>query len=53
MEILPLFIIRLLAKKYCEQVEYQYLPNVSRDFAIARPDVLIKINKGNNAIHKS
>lgn len=52
-EILPLFIIRLLAKKYCEQVEYQYLPNISRDFAIARPDVLIKINKGNNAIHKS
>jgi hypothetical protein len=42
-EILPLFIVRILAKRYCERVSYSYEGRVLRMCATARPDVLIKI----------
>jgi hypothetical protein len=42
-EILPLFIVRILAKRYCERVSYSYEGRVERICATARPDVLIKI----------
>jgi|GEM_PF-1502282 len=42
-EILPLFIIRILAKRYCERVPYAYEGRIHRMVATARPDVLIKI----------
>jgi len=45
-EILPLFIVRILAKKYCEKLSYEYphvgRVKVSREFAMARPDILVK-----------
>ena len=43
-EILPLFIIRWLAKRTCETVIYSYEGGEhSRSMVIARPDVLIKL----------
>lgn len=44
-EILPLFLVRILAKKYCERVDYRFEGTVKRSFAVARPDVLIKVDK--------
>lgn len=46
-EILPLFIVRLLAKRYCERVKYHYEGEVPRTFVICRPDVLVKIEQQN------
>ena len=43
-ELLPLFVVRYLAKKYCERYDYYYEGRVQRLVAIARPDVLIKID---------
>lgn len=43
MEILPLFLIRILAKKYCERVSYSYEGRVERICATARPDILVKV----------
>lgn len=43
-EILPLFIVRYLAKKYCERFPYYYEGRVERIFAQVRPDVFIKID---------
>ncbi len=40
-EILPLFIVRWLAKKYCERVPVMREIN-PRTFAVARPDILIR-----------
>ena len=42
-EILPLFIIRWIAKRYCERVPYSYEGRVQFKMATARPDVLIKL----------
>lgn len=42
-EILPLFIVRILAKKYCERVSYSYEGRVHRVVVTVRPDVLIKV----------
>jgi hypothetical protein len=42
-EILPLFVIRFLAKRLCERVTYSYEGKIERVCATARPDVLIKI----------
>jgi hypothetical protein len=42
-EILPLFIVRILAKRYCERVPYFYESRVERILATARPDVFFKI----------
>lgn len=47
-ELLPLFVVKYLAKKYCERTLYYYEANVPRVVAIARPDVLIKINPERN-----
>lgn len=38
-EILPLFVVRYLAKKLCERVYYN-----DTEFCIARPDVLVKLH---------
>lgn len=43
-ELLPLFMVRYLAKKYCERMPYYYEGKVPRVVAIARADVLIKID---------
>ena len=43
MEILPLFVVRWIAKRYCEHVTYSYEGQVERVVATARPDVLIKL----------
>jgi hypothetical protein len=43
MEILPLFLIRILAKKYCERVPYSYEGKIQRMCATARPDILVKV----------
>lgn len=43
-ELLPLFVVRYLAKKYCERTLYYYEGKVPRVVAIARPNVLIKID---------
>ena len=43
MEILPLFIVKWIALKICERVDYRYEGKVSREFVTARPDVLIKV----------
>lgn len=43
-EILPLFIVRILAKRYCERVPYAYEGRVQRTCATARLDVLIKVS---------
>lgn len=42
-EVLPLFIVRWLAKRYCERVPYSYESREERVVATARPDVLIKL----------
>lgn len=42
-EILPLMVIRWLAKRHCERVPYYYEGRVQFKVAIARPDVLIKL----------
>ena len=47
-EILPLFIIRWLALKYCEAVPMQR-ENNSRMVVTARPDVYIKIETNKQA----
>ena len=39
-EILPLFIVRWLARRYCERVSIHREPSL-RAAAIARPDVLV------------
>ena len=44
-EILPLFLVRILAKRLCERVPYSYEGRVERTFATARPDVYIKVTK--------
>ena len=44
-EILPLFVVRWIAKRYCERVPYSYEGRVERVVVTARPDVLIKLNK--------
>ena len=41
-EILPLFIVRYIAKRHCEVVQY-HAGSTYRSFAVARPDVLIKL----------
>ena len=43
-ELLPLIVVRYLAKKYCERMPYYYEGKVLRVVAVARPDVLIKID---------
>ncbi len=43
-EILPVFVVRWLAKKYCERVPYAYEGRVERKMAVARPDVLFKVD---------
>ena len=48
MEILPLFLIRILAKKFCERVPYSYEGRVQRICATARPDILIKVDQFTN-----
>lgn len=40
-EILPVFVVRWLAKKHCERVTYG-VGITGRTFFIARPDILIK-----------
>lgn len=47
-ELLPLFVVKYLAKKYCERTLYYYEGKVLRVVAVARPDVLIKINPERN-----
>lgn len=42
-ELLPLFIVRWLAHRYCERVTYSYEGRIERVVATARPDVLIKL----------
>ena len=42
-EIFPLFIIRILAKRYCERVSYSYEGKIQRLCATARPDILVKV----------
>lgn len=44
-EILPLFVIRWLALRGCERV-IAFRDGNNRVFAIARPDVLIKVKQG-------
>lgn len=44
-ELLPVFVVRYLAKKYCERFIYYYEGRVPRIFACARPDVFIKIDE--------
>jgi len=41
-EILPLFVIRWLALRYCERVPFEREGN-ARVAAVARPDVLIRV----------
>lgn len=41
-EILPLFVVRWLARRYCERVRYAFEGRLEPVFAVARPDVLIK-----------
>lgn len=43
-ELLPLFVVRWLASRYCERVPYHYEGQVHRTFAVARPDVLFKVD---------
>jgi hypothetical protein len=43
-EVLPLFVIRWLALRYCERVPYDREGN-NRSAAVARPDVLIRVPK--------
>ena len=47
-ELLPLFVIRWIAKRYCERVPYSYEGRVTFLVATARPDVLIKLKEKNN-----
>lgn len=42
-EILPVFIVRIMAKKYCERVQYATKSGEPKYVATARPDVWIKI----------
>ena len=44
-EILPLFVIRWLAIQSCERV-VTFREGSERVFAIARPDVLIRVKQG-------
>lgn len=44
-EILPLFIVRWLALRYCERV-LAFREDHSRILAVARPDVYIKVEQG-------
>jgi hypothetical protein len=44
-EILPLFIVRYLSKKYCERVQYGYENRIKRTFVTARPDVFFKLKE--------
>lgn len=46
-EILPVFIFKWLAIKHCQRTTWNYGEHL-RKFAIARPDVLIKIKGENN-----
>ena len=41
-EILPLFVVKWLARRYCGVVQYS-AAETEREFVIARPDVLVKI----------
>lgn len=41
-EILPLFVVRWLALRYCERVPFEREGN-ARVAAVARPDVLIRV----------
>lgn len=41
-EILPLFVVKWLARRYCGVVQYSAM-ETEREFVIARPDVLVKI----------
>ena len=42
-EILPLFLVRILAKRYCARFDYYYENRVKRTFAQARPDAYFKL----------
>jgi hypothetical protein len=42
-EILPVFVVKWLAKRYCQRVSYYYEKRGERKFATAYPDVLIKL----------
>ena len=42
-EVLPVFVVRWMARRYCERVPYAYEGREQRMVAVARPDVLIKI----------
>ena len=46
-ELLPLFVVRWLAVRYCGRVGYAYEGRVERTFAVARPDVLVKLKTPN------
>jgi hypothetical protein len=43
--ILPVFVVKWLAKRYCQRVDYYYdkRGERTRTFATAYPDVLIKL----------
>ena len=40
--ILPVFVVRWLALRYCERFDYYYEGRVKRTFVAARPDVFFK-----------
>lgn len=42
-EILPVFVVRWIARRYCERVPYGYEGREQRMMATARPDILIKV----------
>lgn len=42
-EILPLFVVRILAKRFCERLNDHYENGQPRVFMAARPDVFFKL----------
>lgn len=41
-EILPLFLVRILARKYSETFTYYYEGKVERSFHYVRPDIYVR-----------
>ena len=50
-EILPMFVVRWLAVRYCERVPYAYEGRVERLVAVARPDILIKVEQKDQSLN--
>jgi hypothetical protein len=44
-EILPVFVVRWIALRYCERFDYSYGSSVPFVLVAARPDVMFKVEK--------